>query len=597
MAELERPSAPPRREALIVAADRYEDPRLSALNAPAQDAEGLAHVLGDPNVGNFEVGVSLNEPDHIVRRKLSTFFSDRSRDDLLLLHVSCHGLKDEDGSLYFASSNTIIGHLEATAIPSEFVHRQMTKSRSRRIIFLIDCCFGGAFARGLVHRADTSIPIKEEFQGHGRVVLTASSATQYAFEGHKREGNAQPSIFTSAIIEGLATGEADRDLDSRVSVDELYDYVYDRVREVSPNQTPEKWAFKVAGGLYIARTPFRKAVRIKSSAKVVHRRADTNPKLIGHPLQAHYTRVVRKLFNGLVTPFLGPGINVVHRPADFRWHPLQDQYPPTQLELAKYLSSTFIDLSADYLELAQVAQSVSMTEGTGALYQALHAAFTADYIPGPVHTFLSQLQPTLREHGTAHQVILTTNYDDTLERTFDAIGQEYDLLTYVSVNPPEHRGRFLHRSPKTGASTVVELPSEYQGIDVSQRPVIIKINGGIDRSDSFDNDNYVITEDDFINYMSRSDISYLLPWPISQILRNSHFLFLGTSSNNWTARVLWDRIWGSQSLEFPSWSIQTAPDELETRFWESRDVTVIDIDLKHYIETLRASVFTAAEAS
>ena len=249
--------APARREALIVATDRYEDPKLRALRAPARDAQELARVLGDAEVGDFQVGVSLNEPDHVVRRKLSEFFRDRRRDDLLLLHVSCHGLKDEDGTLYFASSNTAVDHLEATAIPSEFVNRQMTKSRSRRIVLLLDCCFGGAFARGLVHRAGESVAIKEEFEGQGRVVLTASRAMEYAFEGENREGDAQPSIFTSAIVEGLESGEADRDGDSRVSIDELYDYVYDRVREATPNQTPSKWTFDVHGDLYVARSPFR----------------------------------------------------------------------------------------------------------------------------------------------------------------------------------------------------------------------------------------------------------------------------------------------------------------------------------------------------
>ena len=191
-----------------------------------------------------------------MRRRLSEFFRDRGRDDLLLLHVSCHGLKDEDGTLYFASSNTAVDHLEATAIPSEFVNRQMTKSRSRRIVLLLDCCFGGAFARGLVHRAGESVAIKEEFEGQGRVVLTASRAMEYAFEGENLEGDAQPSIFTSAVVHGLESGEADRDRDSRVSIDELYDYVYDRVRETTPNQTPSKWTFDVHGDLYVARSPF-----------------------------------------------------------------------------------------------------------------------------------------------------------------------------------------------------------------------------------------------------------------------------------------------------------------------------------------------------
>jgi hypothetical protein len=243
------------RDALVVAADSYGDARLRALRAPAQDAQELARVLGDPEVGDFRVSVSLNEPDHVVRRQISDFFHDRGREDLLVLHISCHGLKDEDGTLYFASSNTSIDHLDATAVASEFVNRQMTRCRSRRIVLLLDCCFGGAFARGLVHRAGEAVAIKEEFEGQGRVVLTASRAMEYAFEGDQVEGEARPSIFTAAVVEGLESGGADRDGDGRISVDELYDYVYDRVRDATPNQTPSKWTFDVHGDLHIARSP------------------------------------------------------------------------------------------------------------------------------------------------------------------------------------------------------------------------------------------------------------------------------------------------------------------------------------------------------
>jgi hypothetical protein len=245
------------RQALIVATDTFEDAKLSSLRAPAHDAEELARVLGDSDIGDFTVQVSLNEPDYVVRRKLSAFFSDRRTDDLLLLHVSSHGLKDEDGTLYFATTNTDVDHLEATAIPSEFVNHQMTRSRSRRMVLLLDCCFGGAFARGFVHRGSESVDVAEKFDGRGRVVLTASRAMEWAFEGEQLDGEARPSIFTASIVEGLETGKADRDQDNWVSVDELYDYVYDHVRDVTPNQTPSKWTFDVQGDLFLARSSYR----------------------------------------------------------------------------------------------------------------------------------------------------------------------------------------------------------------------------------------------------------------------------------------------------------------------------------------------------
>jgi ABC-type multidrug transport system ATPase subunit len=55
------------------------------------------------------------------------------------------------------------------------------------------------------------------------------------------------------LVQGLATGEADRDQDGLIGLDELYEYVYDEVRAATPNQTPGKWTFGMEGGLYIAR--------------------------------------------------------------------------------------------------------------------------------------------------------------------------------------------------------------------------------------------------------------------------------------------------------------------------------------------------------
>ena len=43
---------------------------------------------------------------HEVNLAVEEFFADREPDDLLLVHFSCHGVKDEDGELYFATPNT-----------------------------------------------------------------------------------------------------------------------------------------------------------------------------------------------------------------------------------------------------------------------------------------------------------------------------------------------------------------------------------------------------------------------------------------------------------------------------------------------------------
>jgi elongation factor Tu len=244
------------RNALIVASDSYIDPGLRRLRAPASDARALKAVLQDPGIGGFEVRTLLNEPAYEINQAVEEFFADRHPGDLLLLHFSCHGVKDEHGELYFAARNTRLGRFGSTAVAAEFVNRQMTRSRSRRVVLLLDCCYAGAFERGLMARAGEEMGIEQQFGGRGRAVITASNAMEYAFEtgGELAESRElSPSVFTSALVEGLETGEADRDQDGMVGLDELYDYVYDKVRAATPNQTPGKWTFGVEGELYIAR--------------------------------------------------------------------------------------------------------------------------------------------------------------------------------------------------------------------------------------------------------------------------------------------------------------------------------------------------------
>ncbi len=246
------------RHALVVATNRYSDTRLPPLDAPRQDASALRKVLGDDEIGAFDVQVALNSKVQALRKTLEAFFAHRDRDDLLLVHFSCHGLKDESGQLYLAASDTEVGLLKATALDTDWLRQLMNDCRSEKIAIFLDCCFGGAFAAGMVHRVGIDSPgIKEHLGGPGgtgRVVITASNAVQYAFESGNRVGTPEPSVFTKALVDGLKSGEADRNRDGAVTINELFEYLADKVREASPGQTPTKWEFNAEGDWMIARS-------------------------------------------------------------------------------------------------------------------------------------------------------------------------------------------------------------------------------------------------------------------------------------------------------------------------------------------------------
>ena len=242
--------------ALIIGNSEYEDGNLAQLVTPGADASALAQILRDPEIGGFdEVTALVNQPSTTIRRAISGFFVGRGRDDLLLLYFSGHGIQDDRGQLFLAVKDTEHNLLRGTAIPAAFITEEMDNSRSRRQVLILDCCHSGSFSRGMKGAPGISVGTAAAFEGtgFGRVVLTATDSTQYAWEGDRVVGQADNSVFTSHLIHGLRTGSADTDGDGQITLDELYDYVYEQVVTETPKQTPSKWSYGQQGELVIAR--------------------------------------------------------------------------------------------------------------------------------------------------------------------------------------------------------------------------------------------------------------------------------------------------------------------------------------------------------
>jgi uncharacterized caspase-like protein len=241
--------------AMLIGVGNYESV-LNLLPGALKDVEAIQRVLQHPDMGNFSEIKTLLDPDPFTMQEaIETLFADRTRDDLVLLFFSGHGIKDDSGKLYFATRITrknAKGELfKATAVPASFVHDIMSNSRSKRQVVILDCCFSGAFAEGLSVKDDGSVDIKNQLGSEGRVVLTSSTSTQYSFE-HQGENL---SIYTRYLVEGIETGAADMDNDEAISVDELHEYARKKVQEAAPAMKPEIYAVKEGYKIRLARAP------------------------------------------------------------------------------------------------------------------------------------------------------------------------------------------------------------------------------------------------------------------------------------------------------------------------------------------------------
>jgi hypothetical protein len=255
-----------KRVALLISTSTYEDQAFRQLRSPAADVAALSGILQDMAIGGYEVQLLSDAPSWEVNQAVDRLFSGARRDDSVLLYFSGHGFRDDGNRLYMVtrdshmvsgdSRSTLLG---STAVSAQFVRDQLERCRSRRKIVLLDCCYAGAFPADGTKDAG-KVDVMSEFGGRGSVVITASSALQYSFESDVDEAvseldrKSKPSIFTSALIEGIVTGNADLNGDGVIDIDELYTHVHDQVTLKVPQQTPQKKS-DVEGTLFVAVSP------------------------------------------------------------------------------------------------------------------------------------------------------------------------------------------------------------------------------------------------------------------------------------------------------------------------------------------------------
>jgi hypothetical protein len=179
---------------------------------------------------------------------------------------------------------------------------------------------------------------------------------------------------------------------------------------------------------------------------------------------------------------------------------------------------------------------------------------------------------------------VTTSYDLTLERAFLEAGEEFDVIAYLAAG--RNRGKFCHVRPD-GAATLIDLPNEYvTELSLERRTIILKLHGQVDSRLERAWESFVVTEDDYIDYLAQTEVASVVPVAIAAKLRRSHFLFFGYTMADWNLRLLLNRLWGDQPLSYRSWAVQPDAKPLEREFWRRRDVDVLDISFEECVAAL-----------
>jgi uncharacterized caspase-like protein len=229
--------------ALLIGVSEFDSGDLEPLPKSSADLEAMKEVLIDPELGGFaesDITVLKNPIKQVMEIAIYDLFSKykRKKDDLLLFYFSGHGITDEKGTFYFSNHGTRKenGRLyPPTATSSHNIHTWMNECPSRAMAMILDCCYSGAFAKGMSAKGTANAPIKEQLGGEGRAILTAASATEYAWAKDEFDLSA----YTYYLLEGVRTGKASTDNDNWLSMEELHEYARQKISDAKLEMTPE----------------------------------------------------------------------------------------------------------------------------------------------------------------------------------------------------------------------------------------------------------------------------------------------------------------------------------------------------------------------
>ena len=237
------------RRAVLIGVGEYEDDKLTDLRCPVQDARGLRKVLKDKARGEFSHVELLENCDSATALKtIHAQLRQADKDDFFLIYYSGHGKRSTVGDLYLATADTHSDALESTALEINKVNSLVKACRCRRVLLLLDCCYSGA-AGGAIAKDSIEDQLRTATEGSGIYLITASTGIQTALEKEEDEH----SVFTKHLLSGIESGEADTDGNGVITIDEMYDYLYRKVKEDS-HQEPTRWSLDGRGTIVISKS-------------------------------------------------------------------------------------------------------------------------------------------------------------------------------------------------------------------------------------------------------------------------------------------------------------------------------------------------------
>ncbi len=277
--------------AVIVGINQYEDKSIPDLKFARADAEAIYDVLSHPELGrispdNIILLLDENATQRKIRSAIGTKIPRRAgENDVVYIYFAGHGAPvidprsgAKDGmEKYLVPVDAELDDLRASGISMEEIKKFFSWIDSKQVIFFIDSCYSGGVGRRTFQnphfqtRAALTSEFLDDLASEGRVVISACDVNEVSLE----ISNMNHGLFTHYLLEGLR-GHGDKDQDGLVTIDELYEYVYDKVsrhaRKFGGSMRPVRKG-SVTGKIYLTRYESenqRRARQLQARAEIAN---------------------------------------------------------------------------------------------------------------------------------------------------------------------------------------------------------------------------------------------------------------------------------------------------------------------------------------
>jgi len=214
---------------VFIGVDRYQSPYVPWLTGARRDAVAF-HALFSDTLGP---GAVLLVDDGATKANVETELKQLAatdQDDVVVIAYSGHGTPSHELVLYDSDPSA----MGLTGIMLAELAGWIQAIPSKRVVCILDCCFSGGYGAKVMVPA--ALPrtlvgpeaLLDEMSGEGKLVLTASTGLQPAWEDSRR-GHGYLTLY---LLEGLQGAEEVR-VGDKLSIYRLLEYVSTRVESAA----------------------------------------------------------------------------------------------------------------------------------------------------------------------------------------------------------------------------------------------------------------------------------------------------------------------------------------------------------------------------